>query len=162
MFSIELRHAPSCSGFMIYLLLMPCSGLFPRDCPAGRLPIGPLPLLMGATMVIQQKMTPSNLDPMQAKMMMALPFIFTFMFLNFPFWTRSLLAGKQYPDNSPTVFINRPFEGELIEIEKVMPMYVHDTIASHIHTRWRGGDQHHKNRGGQDPADRRGNIQQQT
>jgi YidC/Oxa1 family membrane protein insertase len=39
---------------------------------------------MGATMVIQQKMTPSNMDPMQAKVFMALPFIFTFMFLNFP------------------------------------------------------------------------------
>jgi YidC/Oxa1 family membrane protein insertase len=39
---------------------------------------------MGATMFIQQKMTPTSMDPMQAKMMLALPIVFTFMFLNFP------------------------------------------------------------------------------
>jgi YidC/Oxa1 family membrane protein insertase len=41
------------------------------------------PLVMGATMVVQQKMTPSPGDPAQAKMMMFLPIIFTFLFLNF-------------------------------------------------------------------------------
>ncbi|MDP3048063.1 MAG: YidC/Oxa1 family membrane protein insertase, partial [Thermodesulfovibrionales bacterium] len=35
------------------------------------------------TMVIQQKMTPSSADPTQQKMMMLMPIIFTFMFLNF-------------------------------------------------------------------------------
>ena len=85
MFSIELRHAP----FMLWIhdLSAPDAlfGFIPKGLPLlGGYPIGPLPLLMGATMVIQQKMTPSNMDPMQAKMMMALPFIFTFMFLNFP------------------------------------------------------------------------------
>jgi len=39
---------------------------------------------MGATMFIQQKMTPTNMDPVQAKMMLALPVVFTAMFLNFP------------------------------------------------------------------------------
>jgi YidC/Oxa1 family membrane protein insertase len=39
---------------------------------------------MGITMVIQQKMTPSSMDPKQAKMMMLMPIIFTFMFLSFP------------------------------------------------------------------------------
>ena len=34
-------------------------------------------------MFLQQKMTPSTGDPTQAKMMMFLPLIFTFMFLNF-------------------------------------------------------------------------------
>jgi YidC/Oxa1 family membrane protein insertase len=38
---------------------------------------------MGITMVIQQKMTPSSADPAQQKMMMLMPIIFTFMFLNF-------------------------------------------------------------------------------
>jgi YidC/Oxa1 family membrane protein insertase len=85
MFSIELRHAP----FMLWIndLSAPDAlfGVLPQGLPLlGGFPIGPLPLLMGATMVIQQKMTPSNMDPVQAKMMMALPFIFTFMFLNFP------------------------------------------------------------------------------
>ena len=85
MFSIELRHAP----FMLWIqdLSAPDAlfGLIPAGLPLiGGFAVGPLPLLMGATMFIQQKMTPSNMDPAQAKMMMALPFVFTFMFLNFP------------------------------------------------------------------------------
>lgn len=85
MFSIELRHAP----FMLWIkdLSAPDAlfGVIPAGLPlVGGFPVGPLPLLMGATMFIQQKMTPSNMDPAQAKMMMALPFVFTFMFLNFP------------------------------------------------------------------------------
>ncbi|MDA8434241.1 MAG: membrane protein insertase YidC [Nitrospiraceae bacterium] len=44
---------------------------------------GPLPYLMGITMLIQQKMTPTSADPKQAKMMMLMPIVFTFMFLNF-------------------------------------------------------------------------------
>ena len=39
---------------------------------------------MGATMFIQQKMAPAPGDPMQAKMMMFMPLIFIFFFLNFP------------------------------------------------------------------------------
>jgi len=40
---------------------------------------------MGATMFIQQKMTPTtSMDPTQAKMMMALPLVFTVMFINMP------------------------------------------------------------------------------
>lgn len=42
------------------------------------------PVLMGATMLIQQIMTPSTGDPFQRKMMMALPVVFTFLFLSFP------------------------------------------------------------------------------
>lgn len=43
-----------------------------------------LPILMGLTMFIQQKLSPPPPDPMQAKMMMALPLVFTVFFLNFP------------------------------------------------------------------------------
>ncbi len=43
-----------------------------------------LPILMGASMFIQQKLSPPPPDPMQAKMMMLLPIIFTVFFLNFP------------------------------------------------------------------------------
>ena len=43
-----------------------------------------LPVTMGVTMVIQQKMTPTTMDPAQAKIMMFMPIIFTFMFLSFP------------------------------------------------------------------------------
>ena len=37
---------------------------------------------MGASMVVQQKMTPAAGDPMQRRMMMLLPVVFTFFFLN--------------------------------------------------------------------------------
>jgi len=47
------------------------------------IPINILPLIMGVTMVWQQKLTPSA-DPSQAKMMMIMPVIFTFMFYSFP------------------------------------------------------------------------------
>jgi YidC/Oxa1 family membrane protein insertase len=69
MFSIELRHAP----FIFWL-----QDLSSKD------PYYVTPIIMGATMFIQQKMTPTNMDPVQAKMMLALPVVFTFMFLNFP------------------------------------------------------------------------------
>jgi len=53
-----------------------------------------LPILMGVTMFLQQKMTPTMGDPRQAKMMLVMPFVFTFMFLNLPsglvlYWTVS-------------------------------------------------------------------------
>ncbi len=80
MFSIELRHAP------FFLWVTDLSG---PDNLFGNLlglpfVLGPLPLVMGATMFIQQKLTPTNMDPLQAKMMLALPLVFTIMFLNFP------------------------------------------------------------------------------
>jgi YidC/Oxa1 family membrane protein insertase len=65
--SIELRHA----GFMWWI----------KDLSA---PDHPMALIMGASMVIQQWMTPTTGDPRQAKMMLFMPIIFTFMFLNFP------------------------------------------------------------------------------
>ena len=80
MFSIELRHAP----FVLWITDL--AG--PDNLFSGllHLPfvVGPLPLLMGASMFVQQKMTPSNMDPLQQKMMLALPVVFTFMFLSFP------------------------------------------------------------------------------
>ena len=76
--SIELRGAP----FMLWITdLSAADTLFGHV--AGFSLGGPLPYLMGITMVIQQKMTPSTMDPKQAKMMMLMPVVFTFMFLNF-------------------------------------------------------------------------------
>jgi YidC/Oxa1 family membrane protein insertase len=43
-----------------------------------------LPLIMGGTMLLQQKMTPSTADPQQQKIMMLMPVVFTFLFLTFP------------------------------------------------------------------------------
>ncbi len=67
--TIELRHAP----FALWL-----TDLSVKD------PYYITPVIMGVTMFIQQKMTPSTMDPMQAKMMLAMPVVFTFIFLNFP------------------------------------------------------------------------------
>ena len=80
MFSIELRHAP----FFLWI-----TDLAGPDNLFGQLlhlpmVIGPLPLVMGASMFLQQKMTPSQMDPIQQKMMLFLPVVFTFMFLSFP------------------------------------------------------------------------------
>ena len=46
--------------------------------------IGAWPLMMGVTMFLQQKLNPAPADPVQAKMMMALPIVFTFMLGQFP------------------------------------------------------------------------------
>ncbi|MCB1719212.1 MAG: membrane protein insertase YidC, partial [Candidatus Competibacteraceae bacterium] len=43
-----------------------------------------LPLIMGVSMFIQQRLNPTPPDPIQAKVMMALPIVFTFFFLWFP------------------------------------------------------------------------------
>lgn len=43
-----------------------------------------LPLIMGATMLIQQKLNPAPIDPVQEKIMMILPLVFTVFFAFFP------------------------------------------------------------------------------
>ena len=79
--AIELRHAP----FMLWINdLSAPDRLFPDlGIPyVGGIPV--MTLLMGASMFIQQKMTPTTGDPTQAKMMMLMPIVFTFMFISFP------------------------------------------------------------------------------
>ena len=49
---------------------------------AGHDPTYVLPILMGISMFVQQKIAPTVGDPRQAKMMLVMPFVFTFMFLN--------------------------------------------------------------------------------
>jgi YidC/Oxa1 family membrane protein insertase len=86
--SIEMRHAP----FIFWIM-----DLSAKD------PIYITPIIMGATMVIQQKMTPTAADPAQAKLFMLMPIMFTFLFLNFPsglvlYWmvTNILSIAHQY------------------------------------------------------------------
>jgi YidC/Oxa1 family membrane protein insertase len=67
--AIELRHSP----FILWI-----TDLADKD------PTYITPLLMGATMYFQQKMTTVVADPSQAKMMSLMPIFFTFIFLNFP------------------------------------------------------------------------------
>jgi YidC/Oxa1 family membrane protein insertase len=43
-----------------------------------------LPIIMGISMLIQQRLNPTPPDPMQAKVMMVMPIFFTFLFLQFP------------------------------------------------------------------------------
>jgi YidC/Oxa1 family membrane protein insertase len=83
--SIELRHAP----FILWIndlsapeRLFSLPFKIPLMAPPYGIPI--LTLLMGASMFLQQKMTPTPGDPSQAKMMMMLPIVFTFLFINFP------------------------------------------------------------------------------
>jgi len=101
--TIELRHAP----FMLWMtdLSSPDRLAIGIDIPGlGGIPV--LTLLMGGTMFLQQRMTPTTGDPAQAKVMMFLPVIFTFMFLNFAsglvlYWfVNNLLSiGQQYVIN---------------------------------------------------------------
>ncbi len=62
-----------------------------------------LPLIMGVTMIIQQKLNPAPMDPMQAKVMMILPVVFTVFFAFFPsglvlYWVvnNTLSIAQQY------------------------------------------------------------------
>lgn len=82
--AIELRAAP----FMLWIkdLSAPDAlfGHIPSWFPLiGGFAVGPLPIVMGVSMVIQQKLTPTSMDPTQYKIMMLLPIAFTFIFLNF-------------------------------------------------------------------------------
>ena len=67
--SVELRQA----DFIFWL-----NDLSSKD------PFFVLPIIMGATMLVQQRLNPAPLDPMQEKVMKALPFIFTVFFAFFP------------------------------------------------------------------------------
>jgi YidC/Oxa1 family membrane protein insertase len=103
--AIELRHAP----FFLWiddlsapdrLFRFPIDHIPFMEPPYG-IPV--LTLIMGASMLLQQKMSPPMGDPAQAKMMMFMPVIFTVIFINFSsglvlYWlTNNLLSiGQQY------------------------------------------------------------------
>ena len=82
--AIELRQAP----FIFWIV-----DLSRKD------PYYITPIVMGVTMFLQQKMTtPVGMDPMQRRMMMMMPLMFTFFFVNFPsglvlYWLVSNLFG---------------------------------------------------------------------
>ena len=94
--SIEMRHAPFFGWIKDLSAPDPTSvfnlfGLIPWD-PPSFLYIGIWPILMGLTMYLQQKINPPPPDPIQAKVFMMLPFIFTFLLATFPagmvvYWT---------------------------------------------------------------------------
>lgn len=98
--AIEFRHAP----FMLWVSdLAAPENLFSFTVAGYTIPIRLLPLIMGVTMFIQQKMTPTSVDPMQEKMMLFMPILFTFLFWGFPaglvlYWlvNNVISIGQQY------------------------------------------------------------------
>jgi YidC/Oxa1 family membrane protein insertase len=108
--SIEMRHAPF-YGWIHDLSapdplgILTLFGLVSWNVPEmlELVNIGIWPLLMGSTMYLQQKLSPTPPDPTQAKIMMMLPFVFTFILAKFPaglviYWTWSniLTIGQQW------------------------------------------------------------------
>ena len=75
--SVELRHA-------VFIPTLPFTDLVWLADLSARDPLYISPILMGATMFLQQKLSPPMGEPIQQKIMMALPIVFTVMFLNFP------------------------------------------------------------------------------
>ena len=94
--TLEMRQAPFFGWIKDLSVPDPYSifnifGLIPIDLPSFLI-IGTWPLLMGATMFLQQKLNPAPPDPIQAKVMAMLPFIFIFLFAQFAaglvlYWT---------------------------------------------------------------------------
>jgi YidC/Oxa1 family membrane protein insertase len=83
--AIELRHA-SFFGWINDLSAPDRLFRFDVSIPLMEPPYGipVLTLVMGASMLLQQKMSPPPGDPSQAKIMMLMPLVFTFIFINFP------------------------------------------------------------------------------
>jgi len=90
--SIELRHAP----FFGWIIDLSC-----RD------PLYVWPVLMGATQLITQKMTPTQMDKTQQTIFLAMPIVFTYILRNFPagllvYWTIQNMVGI-----GQQIYINR-------------------------------------------------------
>jgi YidC/Oxa1 family membrane protein insertase len=100
--AVELRHAPF-AAWIQDLSAPDRLGDFQLPFVHGAgIPV--LTLVMGVSMLVQQKMTPTTTaDPTQQRMMMLMPVVFTFMFINFPagltlYWlvNNILTIGQQY------------------------------------------------------------------
>ncbi len=93
--AIELRHAP----FTLWINDLSA----PDRLMVAGVGVPVLTLLMGASMFLQQRLSPQQGDPAQQRMMMFMPAVFTFMFINFPaglvlYWlvNNVLSIGQQY------------------------------------------------------------------
>jgi YidC/Oxa1 family membrane protein insertase len=109
--TIEMRHAPffgwihdlSAPDPTSFANLFGLLSFSPASVPyiGGFLLIGAWPLIMGITMFLQQKLNPQPVDPIQARMFMFLPIVFTYMLSAFPaglviYWTwNNLLSIAQ-------------------------------------------------------------------
>lgn len=86
--TIEMRHAPFYGWINDLSAPDPTNvftlfGLIPWDAPTA-LHIGIWPLIMCVTMVLQQRLNPKPTDPVQAKVIAYMPYVFLFMFAKFP------------------------------------------------------------------------------
>ncbi len=100
--TIDMRHAPFFGWIKDLsgpdtMLVTNLFGLIPWE-PTGFLALGILPIFMGFTMWLQMQMNPSTGDPMQRKIMLFMPIIFTFMLSQFSvglviYWTFSNILG---------------------------------------------------------------------
>src|SRR5579871_2979093 len=111
--TIEMRHAPFFGWIHDLSAPDPTSfanlfGLLPYN-PAVVPLIGPFlmvgawPIIMGVTMFLQQKLNPQPVDPVQERMFMVLPVVFTFMLAHFPAglviywaWNNTLSIAQQW------------------------------------------------------------------
>src|SRR5438477_7208376 len=90
--TIEMRHAPffgwlhdlSAPDPTTFVNLFGLLPFTPPEAIASYVAIGAWPLLMGVTMFLQQKLNPQPVDPVQARMFMLLPIVFTYMLSAFP------------------------------------------------------------------------------
>ncbi|MCK6443191.1 MAG: membrane protein insertase YidC [Elstera cyanobacteriorum] len=105
--TIEMRHAPFFGWIQDLSAADPTTvfnlfGLIPW-APPHFLMIGAWPLIMGVTMWLQMKLNPTPTDPIQAKMFMIMPVVFTFMLGSFPAglviywaWNNTLSIAQQW------------------------------------------------------------------
>ena len=78
--SVELRNAP----FFGWIQDLSAPDTLFGTLPWLNMPIGLLPILMGATMIIQTSLNPAPTDPIQAKVMKVMPIVFSIFFFFFP------------------------------------------------------------------------------
>ena len=78
--AVEMRDAP----WIGWITDLSAPDTLFGHIPFLNFPLGPLPLIMMATMLIQTKLNPTPPDPVQAKITMIMPFVFGFMFFSFP------------------------------------------------------------------------------
>ena len=103
--TLDMRHAPFFGWIKDLSAPDPTSifnlfGILPFEV-GGMLAVGVWPILMGATMIFQQRLSPPAADPTQAKVMKLLPYVMTFILASFPaglviYWTwNNLLSVLQ-------------------------------------------------------------------
>lgn len=86
-----------------------------------------LPILMGVSMVVQQKIMPTTMDPTQAKMLLLLPVFMTFLFLTFPsglvlYWlTNNVLTIAQQYITDRFIFKRPTFSQSTSESQEISP-----------------------------------------